>query len=39
MTKQEANKKITAYIADFENQAEESDESRKLLEDSIQNWL
>ena len=38
-TKQEANKKITAYIAEFENQAEESDESKKLLKDSIQNWL
>lgn len=38
-TKQEANKKITACIANFENQAEESDKSRKLLKDSIQNWL
>ncbi len=38
-TKQEANKKITAYIAEFENQVEESDESKKLLKDSIQNWL
>ncbi len=37
--KQEANKKITAYIAEFENQVEESDESKKLLKDSIQNWL
>ncbi len=38
-TKQEVNKKITAYIAEFENQVEESDESKKLLKDSIQNWL
>ena len=38
-TKQEANKKITAYIAEFENQIEESDESKKLLKDSIQSWL
>ena len=38
-TKQEANKKITAYIAEFENQIKESDESKKLLKDSIQNWL
>ena len=38
-TKQEANKKITAYIAEFENMLEESDESKKLLKDSIQNWL
>lgn len=38
-TKQEANKKITAYIAEFENQVKESDECKKLLRDSIQNWL
>ena len=38
-TKQEANKKITAYIAEFENQIEESDESKKLLKDSLQSWL
>ena len=38
-TKQETNKKITAYIAEFENQIELSDESKKLLKDSIQNWL
>lgn len=38
-TKQEANKKITAYIADFENQIQNTDESKKLLKDSIQNWL
>ena len=35
-TKQETNKKITAYIAEFENPAEESDESKKLLKDSMQ---
>ena len=38
-TKQETNKKITSYIAEFENQVEESDESKKTLRDSIQNWL
>ncbi len=38
-TKQEVNKKITVYIAEFKNQVEESDESKKLLKDSIQNWL
>ena len=38
-TKQEANKKITSYITEFENTIEESDESKKLLKDSIQNWL
>ena len=37
-TKQEVNKKITAYIAEFETQVELSDESKKLLKDSIQNW-
>lgn len=38
-TKQEVNKKITAYIADFEKQTEQSDESKKTLRDSMQNWL
>ncbi|MBR5504798.1 MAG: site-specific integrase [Clostridia bacterium] len=38
-TKQEANKKITAYIAEFENQVKNTDESKRLLKDSIQNWL
>ena len=38
-TKQEANKKITAYIAEFENQIKNTDESRKPIKDSIQNWL
>ena len=38
-TKQEANKKITAYIAEFEKAIEDTDESKKLLRDSLQNWL
>lgn len=38
-TKTEVNKKITDYIADFENQIVESDESKKMLKDSMQNWL
>ena len=38
-TKAEVNKKITEYIADFENQLIESDESKKTLQDSMQNWL
>jgi len=38
-TKQEVGKKITSYIAAFENQVEESNESKKLLKDSMQNWL
>ncbi len=38
-TKQEANKKITAYIEEFENQITGTDESRKLLRDSMQSWL
>ena len=38
-TKAEVNKKITDYIADFENQVAESDKSKKTLQDSIQNWL
>ena len=38
-TKAEVNKKITQYIADFENQAAESDESKKTLQKSMQNWL
>ena len=36
-TKQEANKKITAYIAEFEKAIEDTDESKKLLKDSLQN--
>lgn len=38
-TKAEVNKKMTEYIADFENQAIESDEAKKKLRDSMQNWL
>ena len=38
-TKAEVNKKMTDYIADFEKQAVESDESKKALRDSMQNWL
>ena len=38
-TKAEVNKKITDYIADFDKQAIESDESRKTLQDSMQQWL
>ncbi len=38
-TKSAVNKKMTEYIADFENQASESDESKKKLKDSMQNWL
>ena len=36
-TKAEVNKKITEYITDFENQLIESDESKKALQDSMQN--
>ena len=38
-TKAEVNKKITEYIADFDRQAIESDESRKALRESMQQWL
>ena len=38
-TKAEVNKKITDYIADFENQAAASDGSAKPLRDSMQHWL
>lgn len=38
-TKQEANKKITVYIKEFKNQIADTDEDRKLLCDSLQNWL
>ena len=38
-TKAEVNKKMADYIADFENQAIESDESKMKLKDSMQNWL
>ena len=38
-TKAEVNKKITEYIADFESQTIESDESKKTLQESMRNWL
>ncbi len=38
-TKAEVNRKMTTYIADFENQVTESDESKKPLRESLQNWL
>ncbi len=38
-TKQAVNRKMTDYVADFENQIIESDESKNRLEDSLQNWL
>ena len=38
-TKQAVNKKITEYIAEFENEIEESIEGTKLLKDSMQKWL
>ena len=38
-TKAEVNKKMTDYIADFDKQAIESDESRKTLRESMQQWL
>ena len=38
-TKQEVNKKMTEYIAEFDKMIEASDESKKTLRDSMQNWL
>ena len=38
-TKAEVNKKITDYIADFNKEIIESDESRKTLRESMQKWL
>lgn len=38
-TKQAVNRKMTDYVADFENQIAESDESKKTLVCSMQNWL
>ena len=38
-TKQEVNKKMTEYIAEFDKMVEASDESKKTLQDSMQNWL
>lgn len=38
-TKAEVNKKMTAYIAEFNQQLTESDESRKTLRESMTHWL
>lgn len=38
-SKQEVNKKITNYISEFEKMIEDSDESKKTLKESMQNWL
>ena len=38
-TKAEVNKKITKYIADFNNSIIESQESKKKLKESMQSWL
>lgn len=38
-TKQEVNKKMTDYIAAFNQELHESDESKKTLRESMQNWL
>lgn len=38
-TKQEANRKMTEYISNFEKMVEEADESKKTLFVSMQTWL
>ncbi|MCD8025741.1 MAG: hypothetical protein LUF33_02115 [Clostridiales bacterium] len=38
-TKNEVNKKMTEYIAEFERRKDNSQESRLKLKDSMQNWL
>ena len=38
-TKQEVNKKMTAYIENFNNEIETSIEANKTLRDSMTNWL
>ena len=38
-TKQEVNKKMTAYIEDFNNQVTDSIEANKTRKDSMTNWL
>ena len=38
-TKQEVNKKMTAYIESFNRENEESIEANKTLRESMQNWL
>lgn len=39
VTKLKVNKKMTDYIANFEKALEESDETRKTLQESMQHWL
>ena len=38
-TKQEVNKKMTAYIENFNNEIETSIEANKTLKESMTNWL
>ena len=38
-TKQEVNKKMTAYIVNFNNEVETSIEANKTLKESMTNWL
>ena len=38
-TKTDVNKKMKAYIVNFNSELEESDEAKKILRDSLQNWL
>lgn len=38
-TKQAVNRKMTEYVSEFENQIIDSDESKKMLKVSMQNWL
>ena len=38
-TKLEVKNKITEYISDFEKEILELDESKKILSESMQNWL
>ncbi len=38
-SKNEVNKKITEYISEFEQKYNNSEESKKMLKDSMQNWL
>ncbi len=38
-TKQEVKKKMTDYISNFEKEIIESDESKKILQESMQSWL
>lgn len=38
-TKQAVNRKMTEYVSEFENQIIDSDESKKMLKDSMQTWL